>query len=487
MTEPPLELNYGDELVQCSKDPVHFITRFCHVYDGEAKAWIPFVLWPLQENAVRTIHRDRRVVILKARQMGATWFCLAYILWSMLFRPIAKPLVFSRTEEDAFYLLGDERLRGMHKLLPAWMVAPDVMNAVPVGAAARTFELGNGSLAHAFPPNRGDSYTGTVALADEFDILSSKEQEQLLRSVKPTVDAGGKFIMLSRSNKTQPESIFKKTFVAAEAGKNGWTPFFMSWHDHPGRDQAWYADQERQAASFPSPQDYLWEQYPGTAAQALAPNSLDKRIPSSWLMQCFQEEKPLDELPRDAPSLPGLEVYRLPETGQRYVIGADPAEGNPTSDPSAATVLERDTGEECACLAGRLDVAMFSEYLDQLGQWYNNAALMVERNNHGAAVIMWLQEHSELELLKGHDDKVGWLSSQKGKKILYSACADAFRCQEVVLHSFATFTQLGSIEGSTLRAPDKQNDDRSDSFALAAAAPPPSCYESRGLTVLARA
>lgn len=35
-----------------------------------------------------------------------------------------------------------------------------------------------------------------------------------------------------------------------------------------------------------------------------------------------------------------------------------------------------------------------------------------------------------------------------------------------MLHSFMTFTQLASIEGSTLRAPEGERDDRADSYAL---------------------
>ena len=41
----------------------------------------------------------------------------------------------------------------------------------------------------------------------------------------------------------------------------------------------------------------------------------------------------------------------------RYVVGADPAEGNPTSDPSALEVLDADSGEEVASLAGRYEPA----------------------------------------------------------------------------------------------------------------------------------
>ena len=61
------------------------------------------------------------------------------------------------------------------------------------------------------------------------------------------------------------------------------------------------------------------------------------------------------------------------------------------------------------------------------------------------------------------------LSSQLGKVMLYDRCADALRNGEVVLHAFATHAQLASIDGSTLRAPEGEHDDRADAFALACA------------------
>jgi hypothetical protein len=95
---------------------------------------------------------------------------------------------------------------------------------------------------------------------------------------------------------------------------------------------------------------------------------------------------------------------------------------------------------------------------------------LVERNNHGHAVLLWLREHGALWRLLGHDNREGWLSSAKGKALLYDTAADAFRNSETVLHSLATFTELASIEGSSLRAPDGEPDDRADSYALACVA-----------------
>jgi len=216
--------------------------------------------------------------------------------------------------------------------------------------------------------------------------------------------------------------------------------------------------------------DDLHEQYPTFDTEALLHRTSNKRIAPEWLDQCYQEGSPLGDSLIGAPAIPGLEVYVPPTMGRFYVIGADPAEGNPTSDDSALTVLDRDTGEEVACLAGKLQPSTFAAHIDTLGKWYNNATVLVERNNHGHAVLLWLQDHSLLWRMPGHDDKEGWLSSPRGKALLYSAAADAFRERQTFLHSFATFTQLGSIDGSTLCAPEGEADDRADSYALACVA-----------------
>src|SRR5205814_1551685 len=68
--------------------------------------------------------------------------------------------------------------------------------------------------------------------------------------------------------------------------------------------------------------------------------------------------------------------------------------------------------------------------------------------------------------LAGHDRGEGWLTNSKGKALLYDGTADAFRNRETMLHSLATFTQLASIEGSTLRAPEGEPDDRAVAYAL---------------------
>jgi hypothetical protein len=143
-----------------------------------------------------------------------------------------------------------------------------------------------------------------------------------------------------------------------------------------------------------------------------------------------------------------------------------------TTKTVTVTVNGDSTGEEVACLAGKLQPAVLAAHASALGAWYNQASILVERNNHGHAVLLALQQQGGLRCLAGHDGKEGWLNSQLGKVMLYDCCTDAFRNGEVVLHSFATYAQLASIDGSTLRAPDGEHDDRADAFALACAGRP---------------
>ncbi len=449
------------EVLKCRRSFVYFADTYCQILedDGQGGAWVRFRLWPEQRRAARALQANRLVVILKSRQLGLSWLVLAFALWLMLFHPIATVLLFSRRDDEAVDLLAN-RLRGMYDRLPVWLKVRGFTTDND-----HEWALSTGSRALALSGTGGDSYTASLAIVDEADLT---DLDHLMRSVKPTVDANARMALVSRADKSEPDSPFKRIFRAAMENKNGWTPVFLAWNARPDRDEAWYDAQKADVLARTGALDDLAEQYPSTVEEALAPRTLDKRISPAWLLQCYQQLDPLPPAPGQ-PAIPGLVAYKAPVPGRRYVIGADPAEGNPQSNDSAAHVLDEETGEECAAFAGRFEPSTFGSYLDALGVWYNRALLMVERNNHGHAVLLWLREHSRLIRLPGQDERDGWLSSPKGKAILYATCAEAFRDRETVLHSQATYLQLASIDGGTLKAPPSQHDDRADSYALALA------------------
>jgi hypothetical protein len=168
--------------------------------------------------------------------------------------------------------------------------------------------------------------------------------------------------------------------------------------------------------------------------------------------------------------LPGLALYAEPLAGRRYVIGADPAEGNPQSDESAAQVLDAVTSAQVATLAGRFDPTVFGGLLDQLARYYNRAAILCERNNHGHAVLLWLREFGKAPVLHGPDGKPGWPTTGNSKPLAIDHAAEVLRAGATALTDRATLTQLAQLDGATLAAPPGQHDDRAMSYIIALAA-----------------
>ncbi len=419
----------------------------------------------MQEQVAADLEAHREVIALKARQLGFSWLVIAFALRELLFNPVATVLLFSERDDESTELLG-HRLRGMYDRLPAWMRSDGLTTA---NEHELTFK--SGSRAMSFATTGGRSYTATLAIVDEADHVPNLQT--MLNAIKPTVDAGGRLILLSTVDKSQPESTFKKIYRAARDGKNSFKAIFAPWSAAPWRTPQWYEEKRRDVFLHTACYDSMEQEYPGTDTEALAPRSLDKRIPSAWLQQCFAEARPIESEP-DAPAslrlpaIPGLAVYSRPKLGASYVVGADPAEGNPTSDDSALCVVDVRTGEEVAQLAGKFEPSVFASHASAISIYFNHAPILPERNNHGHAVIMWLTNFApRVKLLYGHDGKIGWMSSTLGKVTMYTNAADAFKNKETMLHSFATFTQLASINGNTLRAPEGQHDDRADALALA--------------------
>jgi hypothetical protein len=458
-SSPPDPAYWESEKAKCAASEAYFVSTYVWIYDNESAAWIRFGLWREQRDALELMGSAQQTVFLKARQLGLSWLSLSKILHECQFRPISSANIFSLRENEAAYLLGRERFRGMWERLPIPLRSPITSdNVTHLGFA-------NGSHVRAFPTTAGDSYAATLALVDEADLVP--DLNRLLRRVKPSIDAGGRIMLVSRSDKANPESEFKRIYRAAKAGKTDWKAMFLPWHVRPGRTPEWYAAQCRDALANTGSLDDVHEQYPATDAEALAPRSLDKRLPSSWLQSCYHESLPipLESLP-DAPAIAELVVYEPPQAGRAYVLGCDPAEGLPGGDDTAIVVLAKDTGEQVAECVGKLEPKRVTpDAVSKIAAYYNGAECMVERNNHGHAVIAGCEDATFV--MSGRDGKRGWVESTLGKTILYDTAADAIKNRETTIRSFTSFTQLASIDRVTLSAPKGQHDDYAVAYALA--------------------
>ena len=107
-----------------------------------------------------------------------------------------------------------------------------------------------------------------------------------------------------------------------------------------------------------------------------------------------------------------LRIWYDVERGQRYVIACDPSEGV-GGDAAAAVVLERGTGRHMATLWGQFRPVEFARAIVGAAKRYNGAEIVVERINHGHAVLAALQlEHKYPRVFSDRDGRPGWINSE---------------------------------------------------------------------------
>jgi hypothetical protein len=146
-------------------------------------------------------------------------------------------------------------------------------------------------------------------------------------------------------------------------------------------------------------------------------------------------------------------VYRRPESGHDYTIGADPSAGVEGGDPAAIQVMDRTRMEQVAVWHGLAEPIRFAQVINHVGRWYNNAMIAPELNGGwGFSVVE--------ELTKGYQypriyiwqrvDKVkrsisnyyGWWTTNSTRPLLIDSTNFAINEKELLLRDAATIKEL---------------------------------------------
>jgi hypothetical protein len=106
-----------------------------------------------------------------------------------------------------------------------------------------------------------------------------------------------------------------------------------------------------------------------------------------------------------------LEVWLPPLKGKQYLVAVDPAGGGSEGDYSAAQVLELETGLQCAEFAAHMGGLELARLVTKLAVEYNQAWLVVERNNHGSGILALLESVCEYGRVYKQGGQAGWLTS----------------------------------------------------------------------------
>jgi len=248
---------------------------------GDGVGTMPFKLWDAQRDLLGAIEAEPRLLILKARQLGISWLCCAYALHLCLFKPNRLVLTFSIGQEEANEMM--RRIQAMYDRLS------EGMRAEHPTSKRNTEEIvwANGSAIHALPSRKsaGSGYTASLIILDEF--AKNENASKLYAAVKPTIDGGGKMIILSTANGAG--NLFHDFVVRAQNGDGRFTFRFLPWQARPGRDAAWYA----QVAADAETMALHRQEYPETPDEAFEASEVDAFIDIHLWDACKEELPPL--------------------------------------------------------------------------------------------------------------------------------------------------------------------------------------------------
>jgi hypothetical protein len=104
-------------------------------------------------------------------------------------------------------------------------------------------------------------------------------------------------------------------------------------------------------------------------------------------------------------------VWLPPLKGKEYLVAVDPAGGGSEGDYSAAQVLELETGLQCAEFAGHVGGLELARLVTELAAEYNQAWLVVERNNHGTGVLALVETACKYTRIYRQGGQPGWLTT----------------------------------------------------------------------------
>lgn len=232
------------------KSRVYMITNYLKTYDATQSKDVPFHLFPRQQDLCKLLGDASNVVTTKARQMGITTTCSAFISGEMALAEKEQPitvLCIGNTLDLAQQLLF--KIRDFLLQYPAWMFGdnelmekceditePPAQKILFKKCNDKEFILFNGSkcVARSSGPNASRGVGGVTWLIFDEAAFIEKGRD-VYTSAVPTVSTGGHIVMISTPN-GKDQLYYETCKRAKHKGTSDWNNFElleMKWYQDP--------------------------------------------------------------------------------------------------------------------------------------------------------------------------------------------------------------------------------------------------------------
>lgn len=125
-----------------------------------------------------------------------------------------------------------------------------------------------------------------------------------------------------------------------------------------------------------------------------------------------------------------LRIYKDVVPRHHYIAGIDPSEGDPGSTASPIAVLDQYTMELSALWYGRTPPDLLAEHAVRICNYYNEAGMIWEANNHGLAFgqrvsdleyfNVYMRKTSDESVAQAQTDKPGYMNTERSRQHLFN-------------------------------------------------------------------
>lgn len=424
-------------------------------------------LWDHTLSIANSMTAEQKLVIMKARQIGASWVAAAYACWLFRFYPGSLIGMFSKDQEKAIRLM--EKVSFIYKNLPkSWQLPLKADSKLQMELV---FEEGVVSIVTAFSANadsgRGDDFS--LVVMDEADFHENLEEAYL--ALSGSIDStGGQMFLISTVNKLKAESVFVSSYT--EAPGNGWAKLFFGWRVRPGRDEAWY---ERAKRNIPkttalTPELFMSQENPETEEEALEPagaiSAFDLNVLEYMKSHCREPMAAVGP----------MRIYTKYQRGRRYACGTDTAHGV-GQDYSASYVVDLGARAVVArVLSNQLETTDFANETIKMLAHYENPLWAIESNDWGIDVIRTAERARYLNLYgvrksANQRRENGWTTTESTRREMWLNLKNEINSGGVIIpdeEGLAQFKQCVVVgEHGKMEARKGANDDVPTALAIA--------------------
>jgi len=375
------ELRHAAMIARCEVDFPFWLSHYA-VVEVREKGIVPMheTIWKFQESLASLFQSEKRLIILKARQVGVSTLTMSYAYWRIRF---GKPggehvVVLSKSKEDASQvLLAKIPIINAHQ--------PEGIRMDAITDQSFRFVLSNGNsitcLASTEAGGRGRA--ATCVILDEHAFHQAAEKNWA--GIYPTLEGLGSCIIISTGNGIG--NLFHSMWEKAKMQESAFTPVFIGWYAPAHRNDAWL---ERERADYALTEEQFKQEYPDDDREAFIKSGTCP-FDVDWILNHI---KKVDGMPAATQMTNDgrTRIFIGPEAGKRYAAGLDCAQGvsqKGNADRTSLKIIDMNN-RHVASWDGRMELTEASMEIYNLLQQYN-PYLCVERNGAGAGMIAALQ------------------------------------------------------------------------------------------------